>query len=198
MNMTAEVYEAIMLNRRFFLRNTGNVAQEILGKVLVHQNSRGISSGIIVETEAYFGPEDPASRARKRTRTSEPMWQKGGCALVYMVHANWLFNVTTELEGTPGALLIRALEPLEGVDLMKERRGISEIKKLTSGPGKLTQAMGITGEYHGADLTEQDSLRIIEGGYEKFEIGKSHRIGVTEDLEEELRFFIVGNELVSR
>lgn len=187
-----------MLNRSFFQRNTRVVAQDLLGKVLVHQDFRGVSGGLIIETEAYFGPEDPASRARKRTRISEPMWSRGGHALVYMVHANWLLNITTDKEGTPGAVLIRSLEPLEGLDLMKERRGVSEIRKLTSGPGKLTQAIGITGEYHGVDLINQDNLKIVEGNNDRFEIGKSHRIGVTEDLEEELRFFIIGNEFVSR
>lgn len=179
-----------MLNRSFFQCNTKTVAQELLGKVLVHQTTDGVLSGIIIETEAYFGSEDPASRAKKRTRISEPMWQQAGLALVYMVHANWLFNVTAEKEGIPGAVLIRALKPLEGVDLMKGRRGTSKTQELTSGPGKLTQAMGITGDYHGVDLIKQDSLIIVEGEHEKLEIVKSHRIGVTEDLNEELRFFI--------
>ncbi len=187
-----------MLDRRFFQRNTRTVAQELLGKSLIQQTTEGVSSGIIVETEAYFGPEDPASRARRMTRISEPMWGQGGCALIYMVHANWLLNVTAEKERTPGAVLIRALKPLEGVNLMRERRGVNEARKLTSGPGKLTQAMDITGEYHGVDLINQDRLRIVEGGSEKFEIGKSHRVGVTEDLKEELRFFIIGSRFVSK
>ncbi|MFP3947079.1 MAG: DNA-3-methyladenine glycosylase [Archaeoglobaceae archaeon] len=190
-----------MLDRGFFQRDTRTVARQLLGKVLVHKTIDGVTSGVIIETEAYFGPEDPASRARKRTRISELMWQKAGLAMVYMVHANWLLNVTTEKKGNPGAVLIRALEPLEGVDLMKKRRSISEIKNLTSGPGKLTQAMGITGEYHGVDLLHQYGLRILEGvkeDLEDLEISKSQRIGVTEDLEEELRFFISGNEFVSR
>ncbi|MFO7967311.1 MAG: DNA-3-methyladenine glycosylase [Archaeoglobaceae archaeon] len=189
-----------MLNRSFFLRDTRTVARELLGKLLVHRTTEGVLSGMVVETEAYFGPEDPASRAKKRTRVSEPMWQQGGHTLVYMVHANWLLNITSDKREIPGAVLIRALEPLEGVDLMKERRGMSDIRKLASGPGKLTQSMEITGEYHGVDLMNQNTLQVIEGKSEdeEFEIGRSHRIGVTEDLKEELRFFIVGNKFVSR
>lgn len=187
-----------MLDRIFFQRDTRTVAQELLGKMLIHRTTDGVTSGVMVETEAYFGPEDPASRAVRSTRISEPMWGRGGHAVVYMVHGNWLFNITAEEEGTPGGVLIRALKPFQGVNLMRERRGVDELKKLTSGPGKLTQAMGITGEYHGVDLIEQESLRIVEGEDKRLEIGKSHRIGVTEDLEEQLRFFVYGSEFVSR
>ncbi len=187
-----------MLDRSFFQRDTRTVARDLLGKTLVHRTDEGVTSGAMVETEAYFGPEDPASRAKKRTKISEPMWKRGGHAVVYMVHANWLLNITSEKEGEPGAVLIRALEPLEGIDLMKKRRNASEAKNLTSGPGKLTQAMGVTGEYHGVDLIDQHNLKIVEGHYDRFEVGRSHRIGVTEDLKEELRFFVADNEFVSR
>lgn len=86
------------MDRGFFRRNTRTVAQELLGKVLVHQTTDGVMSGVIVETEAYFGPEDPASRARKRTRISEPMWHQGGHALVYMVHAFFYYGERVYLQ----------------------------------------------------------------------------------------------------
>lgn len=119
--------------------------------------------------------------------------------MVYMVHGNWLFNVTTEEEGTPGAVLIRALEPLEGLDLMKERRNKDDSRDLASGPGKLTQALDITKEHHGSDVAVAEEVYISEpsGGSRKFEVETSHRIGVTEDLERELRFFVAENDHVS-
>ncbi|MCD6247884.1 MAG: DNA-3-methyladenine glycosylase [Hadesarchaea archaeon] len=191
--------KAKILPRCFYERDTARVAQDLLGKVLIHDTPEGTTSGKIVETEAYLGREDPASRAsRKRTRLNEIMWSRGGLAFVYVVHAQNLFNVTTEEEGTPGAVLVRAVEPLGGLELMRERRGVSG-RELTSGPGRLTQAMGITRAQHGLDLTDPRSeLKIVEGGSEEFEIGKSHRIGVSRDLERELRFFIRKNPFVSR
>lgn len=167
--------------------------------MLVHRTPEGTTSGRIVETEAYFGRGDPASRAsRKRTRLNEIMWWKGGLAFVYMVHANWMFNVTTEREGTPGAVLIRALEPLEGLELMRQRRGVKRERELTSGPGKLTRALGITKEHHGLDLTSPKGLVILEGEPKGFEVATSHRIGVTADLKRQLRFYIRDNPFVSR
>ncbi len=187
------------LPRSFYERDTAEVARELLGRVLVNRSLEGNTSGRIVETEAYFGKGDPASRAsRKRTRLNEIMWWKGGLAFVYMVHANWMFNVTTELEGTPGAVLIRALEPLEGLELMRRRRGVERDREFTSGPGKLTRALGITKEHHGLDLTSPKGLVILKGEPRGFEVATSHRIGVTADLERELRFYISDNSFVSR
>lgn len=186
-----------LLSRSFYERDTAQVARELLGRVLVNRSREGATSGKIVETEAYFGRGDPASRAsRKRTRLNEIMWWKGGLAFVYMVHANWMFNVTTEPEGTPGAVLIRALEPLEGLEMMKRRRDVGRKRELTSGPGKLTRALGITKEHHGLDLTSLGKLTILEGKPRGFEVAISHRIGVTADLERELRFYIRDNPFV--
>ena len=93
-----------VLPKSFYERDTAEVARELLGKVLVHRAREGTTRGKIVETEAYYGKNDPASRAsRKRTKLNWLMWERGGLAFVYMVHANWLFNVTTEREGVPGA-----------------------------------------------------------------------------------------------
>lgn len=189
-----------VLPRSFYERDTAEVARELLGKILVHHAMEGATSGKIVETEAYYGKNDPASRAsRKITKLNWLMWERGGLSFVYMVHANWLFNVTTEREGVPGAVLIRALEPLDGVGLMKRRRGIAGEQDLTSGPGRLTQAMGITYAHHGLDLTNPKSeLVIADNGQEQFEIASSHRIGVTRDLRRKLRFYIQGNPFVSK
>lgn len=187
------------LPRNFYERDAAQVARELLGKVLIHRSPEGMTSGRIVETEAYFGRGDPASRAsRKRTKLNELMWWRGGLAFIYMVHARWMFNVTAEREGVPGAVLIRALEPLKGIELMKRRRGVDDERNLTSGPGRLTKAMGITYEHHKLDLTRSRLLTIVEGSPEKFEIRRSHRIGVSADLKQKFRFYIQGNPHVSK
>lgn len=189
-----------VLPRSFYERDTAEVARALLGKILVHRAREGRTSGEIVETEAYYGEGDPASRAsRGRTKMNEIMWGQAGRAFVYMVHARWLFNVVAEREGVPGAVLVRALEPREGIDLMRRRRRTSNELELTSGPGKLTRAMGITRGHHGLDLTDDKSeLVIVEGEPRQFSIASSHRVGVSADLVRELRFYIEGNPFVSR
>ncbi len=187
------------LTRSFYERSPALVAKELLGKVLVHRPPEGVTSGRIVETEAYFGKGDPASRAsRKRTKLVELMWWHGGLAFIYMVHNNWMFNATSNREGVPGAVLIRAIEPMEGIDLMRLRRGVDDDHLLTSGPGRMTKAMGITYEHHKLDLTKSRILTILDDAENSFKTSRSHRIGVREDLKRELRFFIEGNQFVSR
>jgi DNA-3-methyladenine glycosylase len=189
-----------ILDRQFYERKTEKVARDLLGKILARKGKEGATSGIIVETEAYYGENDPASRASKgRTKLNEIMWGKAGVAFVYMVHANWLFNVVTEPEGVAGAVLVRAVEPVEGIELMKLRRGVENFKELTSGPGKLTEAFGITKTHHGLDLTKWTSeVFIAEGGKRDFSVARSHRIGVTADLKRKLRFYAAGNPFVSK
>ena len=188
------------ISRSFYERDTAQVARDLLSKVLIHRSPECTTSGKIVETEAYYGKGDPASRAsRKRTKLNWLMWERGGLAFVYMVHGQWLFNVTTEREGVPGAVLIRAMEPLEGLKLMKRRRKTADERNLTSGPGKLTQAMGITSAHHGLDITNSKSeLIITPGGDGPVKIACSHRIGVSADLKRKLRFYVRGNSHVSK
>jgi DNA-3-methyladenine glycosylase len=189
-----------VLPRSFYERDVARVARNLLGKILVHREREGMTSGMIVETEAYYGEGDPASRAsRGRTPLNEIMWGRGGLAFVYMVHANWLFNVVAEPEGVPGAVLVRALEPLEGIELMRRRRQVEDDLELTSGPGKLTKAMGISRRHHGMDLTDPNGeLVITRGEPRRFLIASSHRIGVSSDLRRKLRFYLEGNPFVSR
>jgi DNA-3-methyladenine glycosylase len=132
-------------DRSFFERFTPDVAKELLGTLLVRRVGRRMLSVRIVEAEAYRGEDDPASHAYKGlTKRTAVMFGEGGHAYVYLSYgANRCLNVTTERKGTPGAVLIRAVEPLDGIDLMKRRRGVTELTELTSGPGKLTRAMNI-------------------------------------------------------
>ena len=189
------------LDRPFYARDACTVARELIGKLLVHDSQEGITSGIIVETEAYRGPEDKAahSYAGKRTARTEIMYHEGGLAYVYLIYGmHCCFNVTASLPGKPEAVLIRALEPLEGLGIMTRMRGISDTLRLTNGPGKLCQAMGITREHYGADLCGNE-IYIADGGYD-FRVAVSERVNI--DYAEEYRFvmwryFAEGNRFVS-
>jgi DNA-3-methyladenine glycosylase len=144
------------LPRSFYARPVLQVARDCLGKILVHQGRRGTTSGRIVEAEAYRGPEDRAAhswRGRPTPRT-RAMFGPPGYAYVFFVYGmHWHFNLVTGKEGTPHAVLIRSLEPLEGLDLMAIRRGVAKDRvELTNGPGRLCQALGIDREQYGADL----------------------------------------------
>ncbi|MEM2174672.1 MAG: DNA-3-methyladenine glycosylase [Candidatus Micrarchaeia archaeon] len=180
-----------ILSEKFFKENSPTVAKKLLGKLLVRKlrNKRLIAK--IVETEAYLGKRDPASRAfgGKITKISKWMYEGPGTVLVYMVHANWLFNVVTGKKGDPQAVLIRAVEPIN-------------FKADTSGPGKLSRAMKIDGRHSGLNVCNKNcEINITEGNSkdeEKFKIGRSHRIGVKRDLKRKLRFFIIGNKFVSK
>lgn len=186
-----------ILNREFYARNAEEVAKDLLGNYLVRKIDGKLLKGKIVETEAYYGEKDPASRAYKgKTKLSEGMWSVPGTIFIYNVHKYWMLNFVTGSEGNAQAVLIRALEPIDGFDLMKKHRCKDNLKDLCSGPGRLTLALNITKEeFHGK--TADSDLIIIEG--EKVEnIETSHRIGVTKDLPQHLRFFIKDNKFVSK
>ncbi len=156
---------------------------------------------MIVETEAYYGENDPASRAyRGQKNFNRPMFEDVGCAFIYMVHANWLLNIVAHPEKKVGAVLIRAIEPIEGIEEMKKNRKTGKLIELTNGPGKLTRAMKITKALNRANLTNQKSEIFISNNESKndFKILTSHRIGVTKDLSKKLRFYIENNPFVSR
>ena len=168
----------------FFARNTKTVAKELLGKILVHGNKRGK----IVETEAYFGTGDPGSHAfRGPTPRSKIMFGPPGHAYVYFTYgAHWMLNFICEKDSKPGAVLIRALEPIKP----KNAR--------TNGPAKLTKAFGISGKHNGADLTSGKIY--VEGSDEKPKIITATRIGLAKGKGDDLklRFYIAGNNFVSR
>ena len=190
------------LPREFYLRDAVNLAQDLLGKILVHDSDTGRTSGIIVETEAYRGPEDKAAHTwnNRRTRRTEIVFGEGGFAYVYLVYGMYhCFNVTANVAGKPECVLVRALEPREGVELMKARRRTNSLVNLCSGPGKLCGAMNITRELYGADLCG-DELYILDNEYPELTITASPRIGI--DYAQEYRdfmwrFYIEGNKFVS-
>ncbi len=189
-----------ILERKFYERDPATVAKDLLGKILVRKIDSKVLSGKIVETEAYYGEQDPASRAYKgRMKFNELMYAEPGRTFIYMVHGNWLLNMVAHLKGEVGAVLIRAIEPIQGIEVMVKNREVENFHSLTNGPGKLTKALAITKELNGVDVTNRKSeLTVIEGEEREFEIVSSHRIGVRMDLPQELRFFIKRNKFVSK
>lgn len=186
------------LPRSFFARSTLEVARELVGHVLVHETPRGLLAGRIVEVEAYRGPRDPASHAYRLTPRSRIMWGKPGTAYVYFTYGNhYCVNVVTEREGIAGAVLIRALEPVEGVEIMRANRGIDDERLLASGPGRLTQAMGIRREHNEADFT-RPPLYLAYGQRERIRVVARPRIGIRVATGRAWRFYVAGNGFVSR
>ncbi len=187
--------QVVILRRRFYERPTIEVARDLLGKVLVH----GRTAGIIVETEAYLGGDDLASHsAAGITNRTRVIFGPGGHAYVYLSYGmHDCMNIVAERDGTPGCVLIRALEPIEGLDIMKSRRRKARTERdLTSGPGKLTQALAITRADSGVDMTKGDL--VVLNRSEKFKIEVTPRIGITKCADLPLRFLIAGNRFVSR
>lgn len=183
----------------FYARDTRKVARNLLGKILCCKTAEGIAKGRIVETEAYCGDKDPAAHAyRGKTPRSKIMWGRAGVAYVYFVYGmHYMLNVVTEREGSPGSVFIRALEPIEGITLMKQRRKTQDAKSLTNSPAKLTQALGITMQDNGVNL-ESGHLWIEEGRKEKFDIVSTGRVGIKAGKKLQLRFYIKGDEHMSR
>jgi DNA-3-methyladenine glycosylase len=182
----------------FYARPPDVVARALLGKILVC-TVRGVRcAGRIVETEAYFADGDPACHAARgvtaRTRT---MFGPPGRAYVYFCYGNhWLMNAVTEEEGRGSAVLIRALEPLEGIAVMRRRRGVTRDFDVTNGPGKLCAALGITGRFNNAPL-DAGALRIMDDGHHVATHATSARIGIRVGTALQARFFVPGNGYVS-
>ena len=175
------------------------MAKALLGCVLVRIVDGERLSGRIVETEAYRGSRDPASHAfRGPTGRNKVMFGEAGHSYVYFTYGNhWMLNFTTEKEGIPGAVLIRAIEPIEGIETMKQRRGLSSVFDLASGPGKLTKAFAIDKGLNGEDLVLSHRL-FVEAGKKTGRMGTSSRVGISEGAEQQWRFFVKGSKFVSK
>jgi DNA-3-methyladenine glycosylase len=190
--------DKMILPRSFYARDTVTVARELLGNIIVHHTPEGIVTGRIVETEAYM-QGDPACHAScGMTPRNQVMFGPPGCAYVYFIYGMYYcFNVVTAAEGVGEAVLIRALEPLDGIFIMSARRGRERLVDLCSGPAKLVQAMGITRSHNGADLTA-GPLMIHRGTEINEKIVSSTRIGIKEGDKLLLRFYLEGSIYVSR
>jgi DNA-3-methyladenine glycosylase len=195
-----------VLRREFYARPTLDVARDLIGKVLVHETAAGPAAGTIVEVEAYIGESDPACHAAPGpTIRNAPLYGPPGIAYVYLNYGvHYLVNAVTEPEGSPAAVLIRALEPVEGEDLMRRRRsrgngrtGASfQAWELCRGPGNLTRALGITVKQNCRDLTES-SLRIEDRGLPARDLAWSRRIGINVGVELEWRVYATDSPAVS-
>lgn len=184
-----------VLRTDFYDRDPRQVAVDLLGCVLVHETSEGVTSGMIVETEAYLCPDDPACHAYRgpelRYRT---IWGAPGLAYVYLSYGiHRLLNLNCEEDGVASAVLIRALDPMEGLDLMAERRGKLD---LCTGPGKLTQAMGVELHHDGHDLA-QNPLTIRWRDVPQGDLISTTRIGISRGTELPYRYLLLDNANVS-
>ena len=186
----------------FYSRPTLTVAEDLLGKVLVHRTPAGFTSGIIVETEAYIGEDDPACHAAPGpTLRNQPLYGPPGRAYVYLNYGiHYLLNAVTEPEGSPAAVLIRALEPLEGAALMQRRRTsngrVIPHDDLCRGPGNLTRALGITLAENRLDLTT-GPLTIEDYGHRPDVVARGPRIGIRVATEREWRCWVAASRSVS-
>ena len=179
------------LDRSFYNRNVLTVAEEILGKILVHKMPEGIVKGRIVEVEAYDGSMDKAAHAYPNLLTDRTRIQfgEGGYAYVYLIYGMYhCMNIVTGNVDEPQVLLLRALEPVEGIELMEKRRKTTKLKNLCSGPGKLCQAMGITGEDYGKDLCGNEIYLEDAPALLAEDILRSKRINI--DYAEEAKEFL--------
>ncbi len=185
----------------FYARPTSEVARRLLGHILVSELGGHRTAGRIVETEAYVGPDDPACHGYRghRTRRNASLFERPGTAYVYFTYGmHWCLNAVTEREGFPAAVLIRALEPLEGVPIMRRRRRRSADRELCSGPAKLCQALGVSGKEDGTALT-RGRLRIVRNAArQRYAIIATPRVGIRHAVDWPLRFLIKDSPWVSR
>jgi DNA-3-methyladenine glycosylase len=193
------------LSRSFYDRDPRLVGPDLLGKTLVRRQGRKLLTGRIVEVEAYLGADDPAAHASiGKTARNAVLFGPPGHVYVYFIYGNhYCLNVSCLPDGTPGGILFRALDPINGVQEMFKLRGIAEdsdLRRLTSGPGRLAAAFGITRERdNGKDLTDAESdLYITDDGSDPASVLITKRIGITKAADMPLRYIVAGNRFVSR
>ena len=191
------------LDRDFYRRDPRDVAPELLGKVLVHRQPEGVRAGRIVEVEAYCGPIDPAAHTyRGRTARNATMFGPAGLLYVYFSYGvHWCANVVCGDEDEGVAVLLRALAPLEGIEQMHAARGPAarRPRDLCSGPGKLTQALGIGREHDGVDLVTDGRLSIVDDrSGTPADVVQATRVGISVAAEEPWRWYVAGDPNVSR
>jgi len=202
MRPTSRIYtkdSSIRLSREFYTRPTLTVAKELLGKHFVRIVRGKRLVGRIVEVEAYIGEDDPACHARfGATDRNRVMYGIGGFSYVYFIYGMYnMLNIVTENEGYAAAVLIRALEPVDGIETMMKLRKSDSVRNLTNGPGKLCMAFGIDTSHSGIDLTGDEMF--IEGGDRPdISIGSSSRIGIREGTDRLWRYYVEGNRFVSQ
>lgn len=185
------------IKKDFFLQPTIEVAKKLIGCIIVRKIGSKIISGRIVETEAYLS-DDPACHGYyKKTKRNEPMFGPPGYTYIYQVHTSFCLNFITAPVNVPEAILIRALQPVEGIEAMKTNRAVTNIKDICSGPGKLCKALGITTDLNRYNITRGKMLYVLPSD-ELIEIVERPRIGISVAKESLLRFYEKGNIFISK
>jgi DNA-3-methyladenine glycosylase len=177
---------------------TEALARALVGRILVRKTRAGVTAGRIVETEAYL-PGDPACHAYTgKSARNATLFGPPHRAYVYQIYGtSFCFNLSSECDGEGAGVLVRALEPIQGVDLMRERRATSAVRDLCRGPGRLCRALAIDRSLDGVDLYAHPELWLCDNGSEPARIGRSRRIGVTKAARRRLRFYALGSRYVS-
>jgi DNA-3-methyladenine glycosylase len=184
-----------ILTQEFFARDTARVARDLLGCVVESRAGGLLTAGRIVEVEAYVGPDDPADHGyrNRRTQRNDALFGRPGTAYVFRSYGiHWCFNAVTERDDFPSAVLLRALEPLNGLATMARRRDVTDVRKLCAGPGRLSQALGIAGEHDGLRL-DRGPIRIrLPDQRSRARIQTGPRIGISRATDWPLRFYLEG------
>lgn len=191
---------ASRLHREFFSRPTAEVAVDLISTYLWRKTKAGITCGRIVETEAYLDDRDRASHAAWSRRGREVMQHAPGTIYIYRAYGmHWMLNLVAHEPDTIGAILIRAVEPLEGIELMEARRHMTDVRNLCSGPGKVSQAFAIDDTMHKVDSITASEIAILQAdpAKPKPQIVIGERIGITKSADLPLRFFESGSRFVS-
>lgn len=190
----------IVLTKDFYNRSPLLVAPDLLGKVLVRRFGNQILSGRIVEVEAYLAFSDEAAHSFVgKTKRNASLFKSAGHAYVHSIHTQNCLDIVTENIDIPSSVLIRALEPLEGIEFMKEFRKKENSKDLTSGPGKLTQALHIDMKFDGQDITDIKSfLYVMDDGFTQKDISQGKRIGISKAKDSDFRFCLKESLYISR
>ncbi len=204
-----DVSRARLVRRAFFNSDPRQVCPELLGKIIVRKEGRKVLSGRIVELEAYLGADDAAAHAAAgRTARNDVLWGPPGHAYIYFIYGvHYCLNISCMPEGEAGCVLVRALEPLSGIKQMALARHMQDLDfnvsrnvcKLASGPGKLSEALGITRERdNGKDImASQSDLQVLDDGHEVDEVETTVRIGIAKSADMPLRYLVAGNPCIS-
>ncbi len=199
-DLTMILTDANPLPREFYDRDTVTVARELLGRILVRNSGGGTTAGVIVETEGYLADDPGCHASGGRTERNSPMFAAPGTIYVYQIYGiHYCLNIVTQPAGVPEAILIRALEPVAGIQLMRQRRGQERLKELTSGPAKLTQALDIDLEFNRGDIS-QPPLYVQQGEQVTGAIVTTTRIGLSPERGADLplRFCLKDSKYLSQ
>lgn len=188
------------LKRDFFARKPEIVARDLLGKILVSKLDGYRLTGMIVEVEAYLSNDEASHAFKGPNSRNQSLYKKGGHLYVHTARHHTMMDIVTDSRDVPGSVLIRAVEPLEGLEIMRQKRGRQKIEDLMSGPGKVGEALGITKALDGIDITKKDAVLYVEEGttIPMKRVGVSGRIGISKAKTAPLRFYVSDNPHVSQ